>query len=418
MTNDGLSQALEARQARGRRIAATSKVRMTRDELWLVPSESNGGTYLVDMIEQTCTCPDHMDNHFMCKHIHAVTYTRLRTIDENGTVVTTEKLKISYSQNWSAYNKAQCTEKAHVQQLLRGLCDGIVQPPHVRGRPSLPLSDVIYGSVMKVYTTFSGRRATTDVKDCEAKGLIEHAPHYNSIFNYLGRAELTPLFKALIEESALPLKAIESQFAVDATGFGTSTYSRWYDYKFGREMRYMNWLKAHAMVGVRTNVVTSIEVTEGDKHDSPQFAGLVASTAKRFNVKEVSADKAYLSHDNLDAVAAVGGVPYIPFKSNNKAEGPEQWQKLWHCFWYRRGEFDHHYHQRSNSETTFSMIKRKFGGSVRSKKHDSQVNEVLAKVLCHNLAVLVHEVHELGIAPEFWGSVSSPLGLAAHPGLR
>lgn len=407
MDDTGLTQALEARQERGRRIAESNKVRMTRDELWLVPSQSHSGSYLVDMVEMTCTCPDHEATHGRCKHIHAVTFTRLRT-DKNGTVVTSQEIRLTYSQNWSAYNKAQCSEKTHVQKLLRGLCDGIVQPPHVRGRPSLPLSDVIYGSVMKVYTTFSGRRATSDVKDCEAKGLMDHAPHYNSIFNYLGRAELTPLFKALIEESASPLKAIESQFAVDATGFGTSTYSRWYDYKFGREMKYQNWLKAHAMVGVRTNIVTSIEVTEGDMHDSPQFAGLVESTGKRFDVKEVSADKAYLSHRNLDAVAKVGAVPYIPFKSNNKAPGPEQWQKLWHCFWYRRGEFDRHYHQRSNVETTFSMVKRKFGGSVRSKKHDSQVNEVLAKVLCHNLAVLVHEVHELGIAPEFWGSPERP----------
>jgi hypothetical protein len=29
------------------------------------------------------------------------------------------------------------------------------------------------------------------------------------------------------------------------------------------------------------------------------------------------------------------------------------------------------------------------------------VNEVLAKVLCFNLTVLAHEMHELGIQPEF-----------------
>lgn len=28
-------------------------------------------------------------------------------------------------------------------------------------------------------------------------------------------------------------------------------------------------------------------------------------------------------------------------------------------------------------------------------------NESLAKVLCHNLTVLVHEMYELGIVPEF-----------------
>lgn len=48
------------------------------------------------------------------------------------------------------------------------------------------------------------------------------------------------------------------------------------------------------------------------------------------------------------------------------------------------------------------MVKRKFGGSFRSKTETAQVNETLAKILCHNLVVLIHEMYELGIAPTFW----------------
>ncbi|MBX3226356.1 MAG: hypothetical protein KIT84_44605 [Labilithrix sp.] len=44
----------------------------------------------------------------------------------------------------------------------------------------------------------------------------------------------------------------------------------------------------------------------------------------------------------------------------------------------------------------------KFGGAVRAKNQTAQFNEVLAKMLCHNLSVLVHEIHELGIEPAFW----------------
>jgi hypothetical protein len=54
----------------------------------------------------------------------------------DGTTVTTEA-RITYSQNWPAYNAAQCDEKHRVQLLLRGLCDGIVQPPH-EGRSRKP----------------------------------------------------------------------------------------------------------------------------------------------------------------------------------------------------------------------------------------------------------------------------------------
>jgi transposase len=318
-------------------------------------------------------------------------------------VITHDSLKLTYSQDWPAYNKAQTVEKEQVRSLLQGLCEGIVQPPQTKGRHRLLLSDVVYGSVMKVYTTVSGRRASTDIRDCQERGLIDHAPSYNSIFNYLQREELTPLFKTLIEESASPLKAVESNFAVDATGFGTCTYTRWYDHKYGKVVKQQNWLKAHAMVGVRTNVVTSIEVTEGDVGDCPQLVGLIKTTDKNFDIKEVSADKAYLSHKNLQVIANVGAQPYIQFKSNSQGKGSEQWQKLWHLFWFKRHEFDQHYHLRSNVESSFSAIKRKFGPTVRSKLFTAQVNEVLAKILCYNLSVLVHEIHELGIEPEFWG---------------
>ena len=77
------------------------------------------------------------------------------------------------------------------------------------------------------------------------------------------------------------------------------------------------------------------------------------------------------------------------------------WAKMFGYFVYRRDEFMEHYHARSNAESTFSMIKRKFGDSLRTKTEVAMVNEVLAKVLCHNIVVVIHEMHELGITPAF-----------------
>jgi transposase len=70
-------------------------------------------------------------------------------------------------------------------------------------------------------------------------------------------------------------------------------------------------------------------------------------------------------------------------------------------FLMRQEDFLAHYHKRSNVEATFSAIKRKFGGAVRSKRFTAQTNEVLCKILCHNLSMLVHAMHELGIEPSF-----------------
>ena len=60
------------------------------------------------------------------------------------------------------------------------------------------------------------------------------------------------------------------------------------------------------------------------------------------------------------------------------------------------------YHQRSNVESTFSMIKRKLGDSVRSEGELAMRNEVLAKLVCHNLCCLISAMYEMGVNPVFW----------------
>jgi transposase len=373
--------------------------------MWFVPSQTGNGGYVVNLLARTCSCPDHETRMVKCKHMHAVEFSQTVEVDADGSTTVTETVKVTrktYAQDWPAYNAAQCEEKETVQALLRSLCDGIQNVPQTgRGRPRLPLSDAVYAMVTKVYTTMSGRRATTDLEACADAGHMAKAPKYNTVFDYFEKPELTPLLTALVEESAAPLAAVETQFAVDSTGFSTSTYRRWYDAKYGREMQEHGWLKAHAMVGVTTNVITAIRVTDSTANDGPELPALVESTAKRFAMAEVSADKAYLSHSNLAAVEAAGAVPYVPFKTNSHGAGPAAWRRMWGFFMYKRDEFLTHYHARSNVESTFSAVKRKFGASVRSKNPTAQVNEVLCKALCFNLSMLVHAIHELGIAPEF-----------------
>jgi hypothetical protein len=78
-----------------------------------------------------------------------------------------------------------------------------------------------------------------------------------------------------------------------------------------------------------------------------------------------------------------------------------------HYFNFRRDDFLSHYHKRSNVESTFSMIKAKFRDHVRSKTDVAMRNEALCKILCHNLCVLIQEIHELGIEATFWSESSN-----------
>lgn len=149
--------------------------------------------------------------------------------------------------------------------------------------------------------------------------------------------------------------------------------------------------------------VLSWIAAEGEA-DCPLLPELLKQTAQRFKVKEVSLDKAYLSVSNLDAIDKIGAVPFIPFKSNSvgMASKSALWRRMWCHFSLKSEDFLAHYHRRSNVESTMHMIKSKWGGSVRSKLPTAQMNEVLCKVLCHNLVCLVHAILEFDIDAEFW----------------
>jgi hypothetical protein len=46
------------------------------------------------------------------------------------------------------------------------------------------------------------------------------------------------------------------------------------------------------------------------------------------------------------------------------------------------------------------MIKSKFGERLRSKTQTAQVNEVLLKILAHDLSCIIQSTYELGIEVE------------------
>ena len=119
---------------------------------------------------------------------------------------------------------------------------------------------------------------------------------------------------------------------------------------------------------MKTNIETAIRILTKDAADSPQFAPLVTETARTFAIAEVSADKAYTSLENFETVAGFGGTAFMAFKQNATGAKGGLFQKMFHYFQYKQEEYMNHYHKRSNVESTFSMMKRKFGDAVRSKR--------------------------------------------------
>lgn len=409
---DGITSGIEVRKHRGLEIAALARIEKV-DGLYVVPSQTSPRptTYKVRYHKTvpTCTCLDHETRGCKCKHIYAVQFMLRRENNPDGSTTITESVTVTktrktYPQDWPAYNEAQTNEKRLFQVLLRDLCQGagplpVTERKGPQGRRPIPLSDALFASVFKVYSTMSARRFTTDLCEAQAKGYVSRVPHFNSVLNYLETPALFPILTDLIVRASLPLRAVESAFAVDSTGFTACRFVRWYDVKYNRFTAEQQWVKAHICCGVKTNVVTAIEIHGKDANDIPILPSLVETTAKNFDVIEVSADKGYSSRGAHNAIARVGATPYIAFKGNTTGKVGGLFEKMWHYFNYQHDEFLAHYHKRSNVESTVMMIKTKFGDSLRSKTEAAGRNEVLAKVLCHNICCLISAVYELGIQP-------------------
>lgn len=389
------------RQIRGQQIAATLRWNAKKKAgFHHIRSQKTRETYKVSSTDLTCTCPDFTFRRQECKHVIAVKI-RQGKIEKEKVVPFVGRNR--YSQDWSAYNKSQTTEKAEFLRLLSDLTRNISEPEQMNGRPALPLGDMIFAVVFKVFSQMSSRRFTTDLKDAHAKGFISECPHYNSLIRYMEKESLTPYLEMLVEETSKPLASLETAFAVDSTGLSVSNSVSWSraKYKDLAMLKSKNWIKLHCCIGTHTNVITGVEITDKRGHDISYFIPVVETTRKNFTIKEISADLAYSSMKHSAYAELHGMSAYIPFKDDTNINRPygvgSVWKRMYHYFNLHRAEFVQHYMKRSNAETTFHMLKSKFGGLLKSRTFEAQKNEALCKVICHNIACLIHAANEFGI---------------------
>jgi transposase len=397
---------MDEREMKGMMIAQSSRIRRN-EKGWIVPSQSGHGAYLVynEGTETKCDCPDCELRGVKCKHQWAVEYFIKQEIDTQGNTTTTKSMRITYTQDWGAYNKAQTSEVNLFDRLFSDLVKIVPEPPRHEGagRPRLSLQETIYCAIEKVYSQLSSRRACSLYGKAKERGDIEKSPCYNVVNLLLNREDITPILHELLAVSALPLRSVETTFAPDSSGFSTNQFGQYAVEKY-RSARRHKWIKAHVLVGTKTNVIASARITDENASDYPQFEPMVMEAHQNgFDIREIPADKGYSSRANYEIAESIGATAYIPFRSNatGRSKGSYIWRKMYHFFQFNKEEFLEHYHKRSNAESAFKMVKMKFGDKLKSKNPKAQENELLCKLIAHNIVVLIHEMYELGIDPNF-----------------
>ena len=173
------STQLSERQIKALQIAATSKL-TRKGKTWIVPSQA--GQRRIQSASRSatprCTCPDFEFRNAKCKHVLAVEYTLMRETTPDGGRPLLLRQSRSRAKPTRKTGKpttaAQTQEKSELQALLYELCKNLPEPEQRKGkgRPRCRLPDIIFASVTKIYSTISGRRFATDLRDAKARGYL------------------------------------------------------------------------------------------------------------------------------------------------------------------------------------------------------------------------------------------------------
>ena len=314
--------------------------------------------------------------------------------------------KKTYPQNWPVYYAACRSEKLMVFRIINDSIEDLDIPENqvTNGRPRADQKDILKALSIMAYCGLSMWRIESELRIAKALGILKKVYKRSALSKYLGKPEITEYLHQVYKKIAEPIGVVETQLAADATGISVSYgRKRWVEVR-DQFQEHTDYKKLHAVCGCKTNIIFAAEITVGTAHDSPPFKELINTTTEYIQAKEISADPAYLSRKNVDHIASKGLLPYILPKKNVRTlnKGSDgTWGRMIRLWKEHQDIFALHYHQRSNVESTFGMLKRKFGYHTRAKNEVAQTNEILTKIVCLNAAILGEAILEFNMQPHF-----------------
>jgi len=297
----------------------------------------------------------------------------------------------------SLYNKVQENEFLNFFDFVRHLTNYVC-----KGRKMKMMIQCLL--IIHKFPDFSLRRARGFLLLLKKFGIIfVDIPCFKTLSNYRENNSLQIILDKLIEESSKPLSVIEHDFATDATGIRTKLFSSWYSIRCQKEIRRRDHLTIHITTGVKSNVVTALNVEIKSGNDNKIMREHIDKTNENFKINEWSGDGRYWCKDNCRKVTEVGAKPYFMVWKNwsGKSRGCMPWKIMNLESKNNPEEYGKHYHKRSNVESTNHSKKALFGDKVYSRIPSARINEETLRWINHNINVLNRAKYEWRINPNF-----------------
>ena len=297
------------------------------------------------------------------------------------------------------YNEIQESEFLNFFEFVRHLTNYVC-----KGRRMKSMIQCLL--IWRKFPNLSTRRARGLLLLLKKFGIItSDIPCFKTLSNYNENNSILIILDKLIEESSKPLSAIEHDFATDATGIRTNLFSSWYSIRCKKEIKKRDHLTIHITTGVKSNIITALNVETKSGRDNEIFREHVDKTAKNFDADEFSGDGRYWCKENCKKAVEVGAKPYFKVWKNwsGRSRGGFHWKEMNLEFKKNPEEYGKHYHKRSNVESTNYSKKALHGDSVYSRLSSARINEETLRWINHNINILNRAKHQWKINPNFMG---------------
>ena len=206
----------------------------------------------------------------------------------------------------------------------------------------------------------------------ELQGGVPDHSTLNRMYHRLNRVRLLRLLRYLLEQQA-PREAV---IALDSTGYRPSQASAYYQTRTGR--RYRDWFKGAYAVGTESQLTLAVRESHGGSANDACFL-LPLKRGARPYVKHNGLTLADAGFD-CQAVSDRDLIP--PIRRAGKLVAPERKAR---ADLVSQARLDGLFGQRWKTETVHSVIKRKFGGTVRSRALRAQRREPILKAVLYNI---------------------------------
>lgn len=171
--------------------------------------------------------------------------------------------------------------------------------------------------------------------------------------------------------------------AIDGTGISLDNASPHYCKRIGKKYHQRPFLKLSVIIEIELYIILQFKVRKKARHDLIDAYPMVRKLAKQYKPEAFYGDRGYDSERLFKLVfEELGAYPLILQK---RLDVPKHRRKGR----YRKetiDQFDYgEYLQRNKVETAFSILKRKFGFSIRSKHTKNQKVEAMCRLVAYNI---------------------------------